>query len=202
MIVDSDGAATDFLITRLGGPKQIQTILEKKGLRGFNIDRDERDLDAEQTGLRWDPKYIDEKLLHQAMSVLPAARQDQGFRNSQHHDTGTPVGVANLLESLVQSSLLSPPSSALLLDIMSKTRTFPDRLKAGVPESWRVAHKTGTSGAWNGVTAATNDVGILTAPNSGTVMVSVFISRSRATDADRAKTIADVARAIVSCYGK
>ena len=32
---------------------------------------------------------------------------------------------------------------------------------------WILAHKTGNSSAWKGVTAATNDVGILTAPDGG-----------------------------------
>lgn len=86
MIEDSDGAATNFLVAKLGGPSRIQSVLVKKELQGFNIDRDERDLDAEEAGLRWDPKYTNEKLLDQAISALPDSTRKNGFYASQHHN--------------------------------------------------------------------------------------------------------------------
>lgn len=55
-IVDSDSAATDFLIARLGGPKPIQSVLNRLGLTGVRIDRDERHLQTETAGLRWRPE--------------------------------------------------------------------------------------------------------------------------------------------------
>jgi beta-lactamase class A len=172
----------------------------KKGIQGFNIDRDERELDAEEAGLRWDPKYTNEKLLDQAISALPDSTRESGFYASQHHNTATPIAVANLLRWLAEGWLLSPRSSAFLLETMAKTRTFPDRLKAGVPKGWLLAHKTGTSSTWKGVTGATNDVGILIAPNAGSfVIAAVFISNSRRSDQDRAALIANVARAAGSC---
>ena len=200
MIVDSDGAATDFLIAKVGGPSAVQKTLVQKGLRGFNIDRDERDLGAEETGLRWDPKYVDEKVLDQANKGVSNGQRDHGFHASQHHDTATPDAVGTLLQWLANGTLLSPRSSALLLETMVKTRTFPDRLKAGVPEGWLLAHKTGTSSTWKGVTGATNDVGILMAPDASTFVVAVvFIANSRNSDNERAQWIADVARAIGDC---
>jgi hypothetical protein len=47
MIVDSDDAATDSLVKKVGGPSRIQSVLVKKGFKGFKIDRNERDLSAE-----------------------------------------------------------------------------------------------------------------------------------------------------------
>ncbi|HZD75607.1 MAG TPA: serine hydrolase [Acidobacteriaceae bacterium] len=54
-----------------------------------------------------------------------------------------------------------------LTGVLRETAAFPDRLKAGVPKDWTLAHKTGASGSCSGVTAATNDVGILQAPDGG-----------------------------------
>jgi len=68
-----------------------------------------------------------------------------------------------------------------------------------VPKGWLLAHKTGTSSSWKGVTAATNDAGILMAPDASSFVIAVFISDSHANDKDRAALIADVARTAVGC---
>ena len=164
MIVDSDDAATDSLVKKVGGPSGIQSVLVKKGFKGFKINRNERDLSAE------------------------------GRR-----DTGTPIAVANLLQWLANGQLLSRASSALLLEAMTKTRTYPERLRAGVPNGWLLAHETGTGSTGKGITAATNDAGILMAPDASSFVVVVFIARSNASDQDRAALIAEVARAVGEC---
>ena len=81
--------------------------------------------------------------------------------------------------------------------MMAQTTTFPDRLKAGVSSGWTLAHKTGTSGTWRGVTAATNDVGVLTSPAGRPLSVAVFIADSRASSDDRARLMSSLARAVV-----
>jgi beta-lactamase class A len=63
-----------------------------------------------------------------------------------------------------------------------------------------LAHKTGTSSTWKGVTAATNDVGILTSPGGEIVSVAVFIADSRAPEKDRAQLMARVTRATIESY--
>jgi beta-lactamase class A len=63
----------------------------------------------------------------------------------------------------------------VLLTAMTETTTFPDRLKAGVPTNWSLAHKTGISGSWHGVTAATDDVGVLRVPDGDLVALVVFL---------------------------
>ena len=81
-----------------------------------------------------------------------------------------------------------------------KNPRFPDRLKAGLPTGWLLAHKSGTSTTAKGDPDAASDVGILMPPDARSfVVAAVFISHSRATDQDRATLIANVARAIGSC---
>jgi len=108
--------------------------------------------------------------------------------------------MASLLYALADGKLLSPTSTTYLLEIMSKTVTFPDRLKAGVSKGWKLGHKTGTSGTWKGVTAATNDVGLLTAPDGRKISIVVFVGDSREAPSKRAAMIASVARLTISHY--
>lgn len=57
-----------------------------------------------------------------------------------------------------------------------------------------VAHKTGTSRTVDGVTAATNDVGLVTLPNGHHMAIAVFVSDSTANDATREDVIARIAK--------
>jgi hypothetical protein len=52
------------------------------------------------------------------------------------------------------------------------------RFKGLLPARTIVAHKSGTSGTQNGITAATNDIGIVTLPNGNHVAIAVFVSDS------------------------
>jgi beta-lactamase class A len=201
-IVDSDSAATDILVARLGGPKAVQAVLERHHIVGVRIDRDERHLQTETSGLSWRPEYVDPAMLDRAMEAVPKARRDAAFRKYQAdvRDTATPRGMVSLLQALAEGRLLSAESTAHLLRVMTETVTFPDRLKAGLSPGWALGHKTGSSGDRLGVTAATNDVGVLTAPDGSLISVAVFVSDSRASASDRAAVIARVARAAIDSY--
>jgi beta-lactamase class A len=100
---------------------------------------------------------------------------------------------------LANQELLSKISTAFLLQAMKECETFPDRLKAGVPPGWEISHKTGTSGTWRGVAAATNDVGILKTPNGELIAISAFVADSPASAAQRAAIIASMS-ALVAKY--
>jgi beta-lactamase class A len=107
----------------------------------------------------------------------------------------TPAGALSLLRAVDERRGLSPASQALLLQMLSETTTYPGRLKAGLPPGTPIAHKTGTSGTANGVTAASNDIGLVTLPDGRRLAIAVFLMNSRADDAARDATIAAVARA-------
>jgi beta-lactamase class A len=141
----------------------------------------------------------DERFPLQSVMKLLVGR-DAAFRAYQKdpRDTATPRGMTKLLHSLAENRPRSASSTKRLLEIMTQTATFPDRLKAGVSPGWILAHKTGTSGTWRGVTAATNDVGILTAPDHKSISLAVFIADSRADPADRAALIAGTARMTIN----
>jgi len=201
-IVDSDSAATDILIAKLGGTGAVQLTLNRKATTAVRVDRDEKHLQTEINGLDWRDEYLDPPTLDRAINAVPEAQRDAAFQAYLHdrRDTSTPRGMTILLDKLAAGRLLSASSTQFLLDTLKQTTTFPDRLKAGVPDGWTIGHKTGTSGSWRGVTAAFNDVGILTGPKGETISIAVFITESKASDKDLAKLMADIARAIATKY--
>ena len=74
------------------------------------------------------------------------------------------------------------------------------RLKGELPAGAAVAHKTGTSGTHDGLTRATNDVGILTLPDGRHALVAVYVSDSPAPLSVREGVIAKIARAVWDCW--
>jgi beta-lactamase class A len=198
-IIESDSAATDILLARLGGPRHVQALLKRKGLSGIRIDRDERHLQTETMGLRWRPEYVDAAVFERAIAAVPAAKRTQAYRYYQTdlRDTATPAGMTAFLLQLAQGKLLSPTSTEFLLQAMRDTTTFPDRLKAGLRPGWTLGHKTGSSGSWQGLTIATNDVGILFGPQGQRIAVTVFVADSTAPPADRASVMARIAAAAI-----
>jgi beta-lactamase class A len=194
-IIQSDSAATDFLIARLGGPPAVQRSLNRLKIEGLRLDRDERHLQTETIGLKWRSAFTDATVLNAARAAVPEARRQRAYAayRKDVRDTSTPKGMVDFLYRLQDGRLLSESSTAFVLKAMEDCVTFPDRLKAGVPPGWRIAHKTGTSGSWKGLTVATNDVGIITAPDGTKLTIAVFVADSKASSAARASIIADIA---------
>jgi beta-lactamase class A len=62
------------------------------------------------------------------------------------HDTTTPTAMARNLRNLILGSVLSPNSRERLTNWMLGCKTGENRLRAGLPKSWRVGDKTGNNG--------------------------------------------------------
>jgi beta-lactamase class A len=201
-VVESDSAATDVLISQLGGVKAVQAFLNEAGLPDIRIDRTERELQTETDGLTWTPEFVFPERLEQARKEVAEAKRQAAFEAylRDPRDTATPRDMVGFLDMLAAGQLLSASSTAYLLDVMSETITFPDRLRAGLPSDWTIGHKTGTSQTRNGVNGVTNDVGILTAPDGRHVAIAAFVADSTANKDDRAATIAAAARAVTAAY--
>jgi beta-lactamase class A len=109
-------------------------VVESSHVAGGRFDRDEKHLQTESWVLEWPPEYVDAELLTRAYAAVPAERKDAAFRDNQKdpRDTATPRGMASLLQSLADGRLLSSSSTKRLLEILSETVTFSDRLQAGI----------------------------------------------------------------------
>jgi beta-lactamase class A len=120
----------------------------------------------------------------------------------QYRNWATPEAAVSLLRVLHERRGLSESTQGLLLKLMAASNTGPRRLKGLLPAGTVVAHKTGTSGTENGVTAATNDIGIITLPNGRHVAIAVFVADSPADEATREGVIAKIAKAVWDKWSK
>jgi beta-lactamase class A len=114
------------------------------------------------------------------------------------YDGAAPSAIVSALARLKRGELLSPTSTAYLLDIMSRTHTGPNRLKGGLAPGWTLNHKTGTGQELGGAQAGYNDIGILTAPDGKSYAVAVMIKLTSVPLPVRMALMNDVVRAVIA----
>lgn len=129
------------------------------------------------------------------MTVAATERAMAANEMVQYRNWSTPRAAVQLFRSLQRGLGVSAPSQTLLLGWLTETTSGANRIKAGLPAGTVVAHKTGLDNTRNGLTRATNDVGIATLPNGRHLVIAVFIKDSRATELQREAVIAGIARA-------
>ena len=115
-------------------------------------------------------------------------------------DTITPLqSAANIHRLLIDPATpLAANHKAMLLRWMVDSPTGTNRLKAGVPGGWTVAHKTGTGGY-----GPTNDIGVLYPPTGEPVVIAVYYHATRAsTEAQNVAVIADATRMALAALGR
>lgn len=113
----------------------------------------------------------------------------------QYQNWATPNAMNRLLEIFQNGNYLTEQSKNLLLGFMSvSNKWFDRRIKRLLPKETKLAHKTGTSSTYNGLTRATNDVGIITLPDGSHLAISIFISDSYDSQKKREMTIAQAAK--------
>jgi len=145
-----------------------------------------------------EPRIVTQYLLRLGINDIVVANTEKELAQDpavKYRNYATPDATVVLLRAFHEGKGLSKSSQALLLQLMTETTTGPKRIKGLLPEGTVVAHKTGTSSTVNGVTAATNDVGLVTLPNGRHLAIAVFVSDSEANDAVREEVIAKVALA-------
>ncbi|MEG4207955.1 class A beta-lactamase [Microcoleus sp. Pol7_A1] len=145
-----------------------------------------------------EPRVVTEYLRGLGVNDIVVAHTEKELAQGtavKYRNYATPDAAVVLLRAFHEGKGLSKSSQALLLQLMTETTTGPKRIKGLLPNGTVVAHKTGTSSTVNGVTAATNDVGIVTLPNGRHIAIAVFVSDSGANDAVREEVIAKVALA-------
>jgi beta-lactamase class A len=139
------------------------------------------------------------------MIVLNTENEFSRDHSLQYRNWASPEAAVALLRALHERRGLSETSQALLLKLMTESPTGPKRLKGLLPAGTIVAHKTGTSGTENGVTAATNDIGIVMMPaisnqqsaiSQKQFAIAVFVADSPADQETREGVIAKIARVI------
>jgi len=108
-------------------------------------------------------------------------------------DTTTPNAMIGGMQELLIGNRLRTLSRQRLLSWLTASKTGADRLRAGVPTSWRIRDKTGT-----GAHGATSDVAIIWPPGRPPILVAAYLAESKAGMRDRNAALADVGRTIAS----
>ena len=115
--------------------------------------------------------------------------------NVQFTNMATPNSAVTLLKAFNDKKLLSETSNDFLMKTMMATSTGKNRIKGQLPVTTVVAHKTGSSGVnAKGVTAAVNDIGIVTLPNGKHFIISIFVTDSYESEAFNEKIISDISK--------
>ncbi len=205
MIIDSDNTAADLLLARVGGAEVVTRKLHALGIDGVDVSRSEAELMLDMSAVTSRPPratWTRDKLeeLCDATPVT-AKRAALAAYLKDPRDTSTPAAMASLLLRVYKKDALAAPSAAFLVETLEKTATGKKRLKAGLPEGTVIAHKTGSSGTFEGVAAASNDVGIVTLPgNAGHVIIAAFLREAKGDDDARDAAIAAVGNAVFEAY--
>jgi len=172
-LVESDGTASDVLLRVLGGPTTVQQYLSQIGVEDMKVVNSEKEM-----GTDWDVQY---------------------------QNWATPVAAVDLLSYVAQQNAGEADQSGgefLLISDMKNAVTGPNRLRGQLPKGTVVAHKTGTSGTRDGITPATNDIGVIDLPNGNHLVIAVFVSDSPADEKTREGVIARIAKAAWDEWGQ
>ena len=104
-------------------------------------------------------------------------------------DTTSPVAMLDTMRKLVLGDTLSAPSRERLTTWLVANTTGGKRLRAGLPTSWRVGDKTGSSSA-----GITNDVAVAWPARGGPLLIAAYYAESAGDDNARSEVIAEVGR--------
>jgi len=109
-------------------------------------------------------------------------------------DTTTPAAMLRDLDAVLLGDVLQPISRERLVGWLVDNRTGDARLRAGLPDAWRVGDKTGS-----GAHAVHNDVGIAWPPGRAPLLVAAYYAEADdTTTAERDAVLADVGRIVAS----
>jgi beta-lactamase class A len=181
-IIASDNTANDSLLRTAGGPQAVQSFLARKNLGAIRFGPGERLLQSGIAGLDWRQEYSLGNRFYAARNMVPMAKRKAAldFYLDNPIDRASPEAIVRALARLAKGELLSPASTRLILGIMSRTSSGPNRMKAGVPAGWRFLHKTGTGQILSPVSTGYNDIGIMTAPDGTRYALAIMMGSTTA----------------------
>ena len=147
-------------------------------------------------------KFINSKGIKSCHIEADEAQMHERWENLYlNKSTTNSLNVA--LQKLHNGKLLSKSSTDFLMKIMLETTTGANKIVAQLPKNTAVAHKTGSSGKnAAGLTAAENDIGIVTLPSGKHYAISVLVSESMESEEINTKMIADISKIVFDYFIK
>lgn len=114
------------------------------------------------------------------------------------HDTTTPQAMASSFRRFAQGDVLSQASRTRFTGWLVANTTGGQRLRAGLPNSWRVGDKTGT---WNEGWFSTVDVALAWPPGRAPWIISGFVTNHASTAAGET-ALAQVGAVVVEAFAR
>ena len=203
-ITGSDNTANDTLLRYAGGPDAVRRYLASRGVSGIRFGPGERLLQSNIAGIQWRQHYSVGRGFEAARGQVPIELRQAALNRylANPEDGAQPQAVVDALAALARGQLLSPASTRRVIDTMHRTTSGPQRLKAGVPPGWRVAHKTGTGQVLGALATGYNDIGIITAPDGTRYAVAVMLASTTASIPERMQLMQAVSRAVAQSHGR
>jgi len=108
-------------------------------------------------------------------------------------DTTTPRAMARTLRALLLGATLSKASRDRLASWLAASTTGLQRLRAGLPSTWRAGDKTGS-----GHGGTTNDIAILWPPDGKPIIIAAYLTQTSASAEVRNGVFAELARRVAA----
>lgn len=132
-----------------------------------------------------------------AVTRLDRYEPDLGLvLSADRRDTTSPSAMARLVRGITTGDILQPRTQKSLLQWMQNTNTGPNRLRAGLPATWRTGNKTGT-GRVEGTTNKCNDIAITFPPGRSPIVIAAYFDSgeyTRQTEPRHEAVLAEVGR--------
>ncbi|ASR35538.1 class A beta-lactamase [Prauserella marina] len=108
-------------------------------------------------------------------------------------DTTSPRAIGTDYQGIVLGDVLPEDKRGFLRDLLERNTTGDERIRAGVPEGWTVADKTGT-----GSYGTMNDIGIGWPPSGEPLVIAIMSSKADPDSDYDQKLIADATEYVVT----
>jgi len=178
-VTESDNAASDLLLELVGGADAVNSRMRLLELEGIRVDRSERELALDMLGV--DGADREREFSRAQWDSLASATPDERAAAAMdvyvddERDTTTPAAMATLFARLASGSLLPPPYTQRLLELLENPAGQP-RLRAGLASGTRAWSKGGTSMRAGERIGAYNDVAIIERPDGRRTVIAMFVS--------------------------
>lgn len=194
----SDNTANDALLRHAGGPGEVNRFIRRNRLGQIKFGPGERLMQSQIAGMQWSQDLSVGRRFYAARAKVPVERRRQALNAylADPVDGASPRAIVDALDKLARGELLSEYSTQAILSILKRTRSGPNRLKAGVPSDWGFLHKTGTGQVLGSTATGYNNVGIMTAPDGTRYAVAVMLANTTASIPERMRMMQAVTRAV------
>ncbi len=206
MIVVSDNAATDLVLSLVGGPAGVTSVMRELGLADIRLDRTIRQL-LTDIHLAIDPNagrldYHELEALLKTDDRVRAIFRDsaRGFDAIQaataDRDEATPRDIARLYKLLARGECASKESCDTAMETLERQQ-LRGRLPRNLPPNVRCCNKTGTLG--NGTVC--NDTGLIFVDDRP-VAIAVLSRDVKQVPSETNAAIARIGRAVYDHFAK